>query len=50
MPQRGPLAARQLLARLAKTEKDRRDLEIINRRAVTLNREAAEVLDFQVGL
>ena len=43
-------AARQLLARLAKTEKDRRDLEIINRRAVTLNREAAEELDFQVGL
>ena len=43
-------AARQLLARLAKTAKDRRELELINRRSVTLNREAADVLDYQVGL
>lgn len=44
------VAARRLLARLAKEEKDRRDLTIINRRAVTLNREAADVLDYQVAL
>jgi len=40
-------AARRLLARLAKEEKDRRDLAIINRRATTLNREATDVLDYQ---
>jgi len=44
------VAARQLLARLAKGEQERHDLEIINRRAVALNREAADVLDYQVGL
>jgi metal-responsive CopG/Arc/MetJ family transcriptional regulator len=44
------VAARQLLARLAKGEQERRDLGIINRRAVALNREAADVLDYQVGL
>jgi metal-responsive CopG/Arc/MetJ family transcriptional regulator len=44
------VAARQLLARLAKGEQERRDLDIINRRAVALNREAADVLDYQVGL
>ena len=44
------VAARGLLARLAKAEKDRRDLDIINRRAVTLNREAEDVLDYQAAL
>ena len=44
------VAARRLLARLAKDEKDRLDLEIINRRAITLNREAKDVLDYQVAL
>ena len=41
------VAARRLLARLAKQEKDRRDLDIINRRAITLNREAEDVLEYQ---
>lgn len=44
------VAARQLLARLEKAEKDRQDLDIINRRAITLNREAKDVLDYQVAL
>jgi Arc/MetJ-type ribon-helix-helix transcriptional regulator len=44
------VAARRLLARLAKEEKDHRDLSIINRRAATLNREAEDVLDYQVAL
>jgi len=44
------VAARGLLARLAKEEKDRRDLEIINRRAGALNREAKNVLEYQGGL
>ena len=43
-------AARRFLARLAKEEKDRRDLDIINRRVVTLNREAEDVLDYQAVL
>jgi metal-responsive CopG/Arc/MetJ family transcriptional regulator len=44
------VAARRLLARLAKEEKDRRDMDIINRRAAALNREAEDVLDYQVAL
>jgi len=44
------VAARRLLARLAKEEKDNRDLAIINRRATALNREAEDVLDYQVAL
>jgi len=44
------VAARRLLARLAKEEKDRRDLSIINRRAATRNREAEDVLGYQVAL
>ena len=44
------VAARHLLARLAKEAKDRHDLSIINRRAATLNREAEDVLDYQVAL
>jgi metal-responsive CopG/Arc/MetJ family transcriptional regulator len=43
-------AARQMLSRLTKAEQERRDLELINRRAVILNREAADILDYQVGL
>jgi metal-responsive CopG/Arc/MetJ family transcriptional regulator len=43
-------AARRYLAQLAKDEKDRRDLEIINRRAEALNQEAEEVLEYQVAL
>jgi metal-responsive CopG/Arc/MetJ family transcriptional regulator len=40
-------AARQLLAKLAKKEADRRDLEIINRRADSLNAEAEDALAYQ---
>jgi metal-responsive CopG/Arc/MetJ family transcriptional regulator len=41
-------AVSALIARLAKQEQDVRDLEILNRRAADLNREAADVLDYQV--
>lgn len=44
------LAARRLLAGLAKEAKDRRDLGIINRRAAALNHEAEDVLAYQVPL
>lgn len=44
------VAARQLLARQAKEEQDQRDLNLINRRAAALNREAEDVLDYQVAL
>ena len=44
------VAASRLLARLAKQEKDRRDLDIINRRAITLNHEAEDVLEYQAIL
>jgi metal-responsive CopG/Arc/MetJ family transcriptional regulator len=43
-------AARSLLASLARTEADRRDLEIINRNADKLNAEAEDVLAYQVPL
>ena len=43
-------AAKSYLAQLARTEKDNRDLEIINRRADAINREAEDILDFQVSL
>ncbi len=43
------IAARRMLARMAKDEQERRDLEIINRRAKKLNGEAADVLDYQVA-
>jgi metal-responsive CopG/Arc/MetJ family transcriptional regulator len=43
-------AAKSYLAQLARTEKDKKDLEIINRRAEAINREAEDVLDFQVSL
>lgn len=41
-------AARAYLAHLARTEAERRDLEIINRDAVALNAEAEDVLAYQV--
>ncbi len=40
-------AARRFLERLQKDKKDRRDMDIINRRARALNREAEDVLDYQ---
>ena len=43
-------AARAFLAHLARTESDRRDLEIINRHADELNTEAEDVLAYQVAL
>jgi len=43
-------AAKNYLTQLARKEKDSRDLEIINRKADVLNREAEDVLDFQVVL
>ncbi len=43
-------AARELLARLAKEQAERRDLEILNQQADLLNAEAAEVLTYQVPL
>jgi metal-responsive CopG/Arc/MetJ family transcriptional regulator len=43
------VAARQLLVRQAREEQDRRDLNLINRRASALNREAEDVLDYQVA-
>ena len=43
-------AARIFLMRLARTKAERRDLEIINRRADELNAEAEDVLSYQVPL
>ena len=43
-------AARVFLAHLARVETERRDLEIINRNAESLNAEAADVLAYQVPL
>jgi metal-responsive CopG/Arc/MetJ family transcriptional regulator len=40
----------EFLARLIRDEQNAKDLEIINRRAEYLNREAADVLDYQVQL
>ena len=40
-------ALRRYLAQIIRDEQNRRDLEIINRRAARLNREAADVLAFQ---
>jgi len=42
------VAAQRLLDRLAKEAKNRREMAILNRRAAALNREAADVLDYQV--
>ena len=43
-------AIRAFLAKLLREEQDRRDLEILNRNAERLNREAADVLEYQVEL
>lgn len=43
-------AAKHYLAQLSSAEKDKKDFEIIERRADALNREAEDVLDFQVAL
>ena len=40
-------AARAYLARLESDQRDRRDLEIINRNAERLNREAMDTLEYQ---
>ena len=40
-------AAEEYLARVAKAERDARDLAIINKNATRLNREAKDVLQFQ---
>ena len=44
------VSAREYLAHLARTAMERRDLEIINRRAEALNAEAEDVLSYQVPL
>ena len=43
-------AARQFLARLARTKAEQRDLEIINRHADELNAEAEDALAYQEPL
>jgi metal-responsive CopG/Arc/MetJ family transcriptional regulator len=43
-------AALDYLARLESDERDRRDLEIINRNAGRLNREAMDTLDYQIPI
>jgi hypothetical protein len=40
-------AARAYLAQLERENRDRRDLEIINRNADRLNREAVDTLEYQ---
>jgi Arc/MetJ-type ribon-helix-helix transcriptional regulator len=41
-------AVREFLAKKMREERDARDLEILNRNADELNREAAETAEFQV--
>lgn len=43
-------AARQFIAQLARKKAERRDLEIINRHADSLNAEAEDVLAYQAPL
>jgi metal-responsive CopG/Arc/MetJ family transcriptional regulator len=43
-------AAKAFLVQLARTEAERRDLEIINQHADELNAEAEDVLAYQVAL
>ena len=43
------VAAKSYLAQLSRSERDRKDLEIIDRKSDALNREAEDVLDFQVS-
>jgi metal-responsive CopG/Arc/MetJ family transcriptional regulator len=42
------VAVRAFIEQQTRTEQDARDLEIINRHADSLNKEAAEVLEYQV--
>ena len=44
------IAARRYIAQLARKEVERRDLEIINRHADSLNAEAEDVLIYQAPL
>ena len=44
------IAARRLLERLEKDKTEERDLEILNRYAAKLNREAEDVLEYQEAL
>ncbi len=44
------IAARRYIAQLAREEADRRDLEIINQNADSLNAEAEDVLTYQAPL
>jgi len=44
------MAARKFIVQLARKEAEQRDLEIINRRADSLNAEAEDVLTYQVPL
>ena len=44
------IAARKYIARLAREEADRRDLELINRHSDSLNAEAEDTLKYQVPL
>jgi len=41
-------AVRAFMQQLAREEQNARDLDIINRRADSLNKEAADVLEYQV--
>ncbi len=43
-------AIQSFIRQLIRRQQDARDLEIINQRADYLNREAADVLTYQVGL
>jgi metal-responsive CopG/Arc/MetJ family transcriptional regulator len=43
-------AVRGYIAALVRRRQNRRDLAIINRRAARLNREALDVLDYQIPL
>ena len=43
-------AVRVFIKQLIRRQQDTKDLEIINRRADCLNREAMDVLSYQVGL
>ena len=41
-------ALRSYMAQIIRNEENTRDLQILNRRADSLNKEAADVLDYQV--
>jgi metal-responsive CopG/Arc/MetJ family transcriptional regulator len=44
------LALRAFIAQIIRGEQNAKDIQIINKRAAYLNREAADVLDYQVKL